>query len=52
MVEPGGLCYHDSLRSAEESECQKFSVWSEQVSTCAALPRELVICVAANSSEC
>jgi hypothetical protein len=33
------------------SKCQKFSMWSEQVSTCA-VAQKLVICVAANLSEC
>lgn len=39
------------LRHAEEPECQKFSVCSDQVSTCS-LEQKLVNCATANLSEC
>ena len=39
------------LVCAKESECQKFSMWSEQASTCTGA-QKIVILVAANLSEC
>ena len=39
------------LSHAEEPECQKFSVCSDQVSTCS-LEQKLVNCARANLSEC
>ena len=55
-MDPGGLCCHDSSSRFEDmlrrlSVCQKISMWSEQVSTCE-VAQKLVICLAANLSEC
>ena len=45
------MAYILGLVCAKESECQKFIMWSEQVSTCS-VAQKIVVYVAANLSEC